>query len=152
MDTQKDKSAFQFTNPELVRSIFVTSEEYEVKKTETFKMNVEPSLGKLEDVDDNTRMAEVILSVHNTDINGKGIEEELKEKPYVVFITMKAYFRWSKDSIKKKDEEHYLKINAASLLLSYIRPLLSQLTGMSRFNIQTIPFIDFTSMADSEKN
>ena len=47
--------------------------------------------------------------------------------------------------VLNNDEENLLKINAASLLLSYIRPQVRNITSLSKFSEQNIPFIDFTS-------
>lgn len=148
MDTDKNKSVFQFTNPELIRSVFIANENYQAEKSKEFKMNVEPNIDEPVDINNTERCATVTLSVNNFDLT-KSMDDEIDGKPYMVFITMGASFKWNKNDVKKKDERNFLKINAASLLLGYIRPLLAELTGMSRFNTQCIPFIDFSSMPKS---
>ncbi|RHW48712.1 protein-export chaperone SecB [Lactobacillus bombicola] len=149
MDTDKNKSVFQFTNPELIRSVFIANENYHAEKGKEFKMNVEPNAEEPEDINDKERCARVTLSVNNFDLTSKSIDDVLDGKPYMVFITMGATFKWNKNDIKSKDEKNFLKVNAASLLLGYIRPLLAELTGMSKFNTQCIPFIDFSNMPKS---
>lgn len=57
---------------------------------------------------------------------------------------MKAKFIWKK-GLSTEEEEDLLKVNAASLLLSYIRPQIRSITSLSKFREQNIPFIDFTS-------
>lgn len=47
--------------------------------------------------------------------------------------------------LSTEEEEDLLKVNAASLLLSYIRPQIRSITSLSKFREQNIPFIDFTS-------
>lgn len=64
--------------------------------------------------------------------------------PFFIRETMKAKFIWKK-GLNNNDEENLLKINAASLLLSYIRPQVRNITSLSKFSEQNIPFIDFTS-------
>lgn len=151
MDTDKNKSVLQFTNPELIRSVFIANEDYHVEKGKEFKMNVEPNIERPKDINDKERCAKVTLSVNNFDSTKKSVDVELGEKPYVVFITMGATFKWNKSDIKDEDEKDFLRINAASLLLSYIRPLLAELTGMSKFNTQYIPFIDFSNTSQKEQ-
>ena len=37
-----------------------------------------------------------------------------------------------------------LKVNGASVLLSYIRPIVANLTNSSQYSVLNIPFMDFT--------
>lgn len=144
MDTEKNKSFIQFSNPELVRSIFIVNESYDSHTEYKQKMKIETKAQEPHNLKDNERESKVNLSIKNFDVNIKDLEK--KNIPYFVDISIQSKFKWSKENNISKDEEiKMLKVNAASLILSYIRPLLAQLTGMSRFSTENIPFIDFTN-------
>ena len=141
MDTENDKSIIQFTDPELIESIFLVNGDFDINKSKAKKQNmsIKPVVETPHDSNDEKRETVISLSVTNFD----EIKFE-KSTPYLIRVTMKATFKWEK-GLTDEEENNLLNVNAASLLLSYIRPLVSQLTGMSRFNTQSIPFIDFTT-------
>ena len=61
---------------------------------------------------------------------------------YNILVKMSAKFSWD-DSIDD-EKEKILNINAPAALLSYIRPLISSMTGNLKYPALNIPFIDFT--------
>ena len=67
-------------------------------------------------------------------------------------ITMKSKFVWQKDSYNDNEVDSLLKINAPSLLLSYIRPQVVSLTENSDIPTQHVPFIDFSQNIFKDKN
>ncbi|HIW89803.1 MAG TPA: protein-export chaperone SecB [Candidatus Ligilactobacillus excrementipullorum] len=139
MDTENNKSIIQFTNPELIETIFLVNSTFSRKDNKNQNLQIEPAIENPHDTDDDQRETSISLSISNF--------KELKfddNTPFLIRITVKANFKWQK-GLEDDEEENLLKVNASSLLLSYIRPLVSQLTGMSRFNTQSIPFIDFTA-------
>lgn len=140
MDTNGNKSFIQFTNPELTETIFLVNNNFTKNVSENQNMQIEPSIDKPHDTENEQRETSISLSVSNF----KKIEFD-DNTPFLIRITIRANFKWYREGLSDEDEENLLKVNAASLLLSYIRPLVSQLTGMSRFNTQSIPFIDFTT-------
>ena len=54
-----------------------------------------------------------------------------------------AEFRWP-DSLNMGMIEKLLNQNAPSLLLGYLRPIISQITAASPYNAYNLPFIDFS--------
>ena len=61
--------------------------------------------------------------------------------PFLLTAEMGAHFSWN----SSEDEEmiHDLKkMNAPSLLISYIRPIVTVVTSASRFPALNIPFLD----------
>lgn len=139
MDSQNNKSIIQFTNPELVESIFMENPNYEGTLDVSQNMRISTNHSDIVEEDELNKSSVVSLTVSNfSKINISS------DKPFFIRQTMKAKFIWKK-GLNSKEEENFLKINAASLLLSYIRPQVRNITSLSKFSEQNIPFIDFTS-------
>lgn len=64
--------------------------------------------------------------------------------PFYVCATEMAEFRWT-DSLNAEMVEKLLNQNAPSLLLGYLRPIISQITAASPYNAYNLPFIDFSA-------
>lgn len=56
---------------------------------------------------------------------------------------MKAEFKWEKN-IESSLADKLLKSNAPSLLLSYMRPIIANVTGNSAYPAFNIPYMDMT--------
>ena len=139
MDTQNNQSIIQFTNPELVESIFMENPNYSGSEKVSQKLNISSEHDKIVKENKYEKSTTVSLTVTNFD------KIDMNSKlPFFIRETMKAKFIWKK-GFNNNDEENLLKINAASLLLSYIRPQVRNITSLSKFSEQNIPFIDFTS-------
>ena len=46
--------------------------------------------------------------------------------------------------VGSSEVKELLKVNGASVLLSYIRPIVANLTNSSQYSVLNIPFMDFT--------
>lgn len=78
---------------------------------------------------------------------GLNIGEKENSLPFLVEISMSTNIRWEEEF----NEELIVTIlssNAPSLILSYIRPIVANLTGNSGLPAYNIPFMDFTSNND----
>lgn len=62
--------------------------------------------------------------------------------PFVLNIEMQANFKWI-DEFSKSEVSTLLNQNAPALLLSYMRPIISEITSYG-FNSFMLPFIDFS--------
>ena len=71
------------------------------------------------------------------------IEKKDSSDPFYVCATEMAEFRWP-DSLNLEMVEKLLNQNAPSLLLGYLRPIISQITAASPYNAYNLPFIDFS--------
>lgn len=63
--------------------------------------------------------------------------------PFYICAIEAAYFRWN-DSLEDEFVDGLLHQNAPSLLLSYLRPVIAQITMASPYDAYNIPFINFT--------
>ena len=125
-----NKSKFQFSNPELEKIEFLVNESFNQEKCDGIVMQSNTEIKTLD-----TKEAYVALSLH--------IGNETEEQPFNITVKMSARFFWD-ESIDDTKVKRLLKINAPSVLLSYIRPLVASMTGSSKYPALNIPFIDFT--------
>lgn len=124
------KSLFQFTNPHIDEIIFkVNTENYD--KEMPIEISVEPYIN---DEIENTGNVSLRLLVGR--IND---DAELLTPVYFSGV-ISAEFKWDSSV---KDVENMLKINGGTVLLSYIRPVLSSLTMQAGIKPIHIPFINF---------
>ncbi|ALB29586.1 MULTISPECIES: protein-export chaperone SecB [Companilactobacillus] len=140
MNTEQNKSILEFTNPVLKRAIFQPNPKFDKKNSKNIKMNLKTSNSGI-DTKLEYHSSDVVLTVTNISSDDS---LSSNEDPFVLIVSMAARFRWP-ESTPKDVEESFVRTNAPSLLLSYIRPLVSNITGLSEFGIQNIPFIDFTN-------
>lgn len=64
--------------------------------------------------------------------------------PYKISSKISSYFKVD-DEISNVDALQILQTDAATILLSYLRPLVSMMTAASGFPAMTLPMIDFNS-------
>ena len=124
-------SEFQFKNPILNRLNFSIKEDYNSKGEEIginniFKVNIER--------DEKNPFAIVTLEVSIGDIDSA---------PFFIECSMSSDFKWGKEVYDEQTITDLLSINAPSLLLGYIRPIVSQITNMSKYPAYNIPFYNF---------
>ncbi len=124
------RSKFQFTNPELEKVIFVVNEDFTQEKCDGISMESNTDIKALENNE-----AYVALTLHVGAVSD--------EQPFDIIVKMSARFMWEED-LEEKKVKQLLKTNAPAALLSYIRPIVSNLTMSSRYPVLNIPFIDFT--------
>jgi preprotein translocase subunit SecB len=70
-------------------------------------------------------------------------EENLLKNPFYIDICIRGWFYWQ-DEIEEEILDTLLKINAPAVLMSYIRPVISQLTSFSGYPALILPLINFT--------
>ena len=122
------ESAFQFTNPVLTELEFNSQDNQEVQIALSVSVQVNKSENKME--------ATVGL---NFEI---GTREDIS--PFYIKATEKANFRWD-ESLTEGMVDKLLNQNAPSLLVSYLRPIIVQITAASPYGAYNIPFINFTA-------
>ena len=127
------ESAFQFSNPSLTKMEFCINEDFENGRNKEVKMAVNMGIQIDRSKVDNS--AKVSLTL---EIGKKGASD-----PFYVCATEMAEFRWP-DSLNMGMIEKLLNQNAPSLLLGYLRPIISQITAASPYNAYNLPFIDFS--------
>ena len=71
-------------------------------------------------------------------------ERDIQQVPFSIQITMEGYFTWGQD-LDEETCDRLLRTNAPAVLLSYIRPYVSQLTSGSGYPPLILPLMDFRS-------
>lgn len=128
------ESAFQFTNPSLVDLEFVINEGFN-RENEEMKILTSISVEVKRNEKENKALVRLIVE----------IGEKNSNMPFWIKAIEQANFKWSKD-IDEVSCDHLLNQNAPSLLLSYLRPIIVQVTSASQYGTYHIPFINFTKM------
>ena len=73
------------------------------------------------------------------------------EYPFVIKIIMASDFMWE-DELEDGLVDKLLKANATSLILSYMRPIISNITNNSKYPVFNLPFLDMqNNEADIEE-
>lgn len=142
MNTEKNKSGFQFDEPKVIESIFIKNPQFagNISKVKSIKFNISSRATELENVDNSDKQSTtVFLTVAtNNDLNFKD------DDVCFIRITMKANFSWDKGAYNPDEIKQLIKINAPSLLFSYIRTQITELTEKTELPTQYIPFVDFS--------
>lgn len=146
-DVNNLESSFKFKSPVLTGIFFLPNHSYQGKdnigalqfKTKLIDINTENS--------EKDNIGKVELEVSNFDDNNV---EKNNGVPYLLSVSMRANFLWPKDW-SEETIKGFIKVNAASLLFSYIRPIISDITGKSEFSKVDLPFVDFSKSIDKDK-
>lgn len=127
------ESAFQFSNPSLTKMEFCINEEFESSQDKEVKIAVNMGVQIDRSATDNNARVSLTLEIGKKD----------SEDPFYVCATEMAEFRWL-EALNNEMVEKMLNQNAPSLLLGYLRPIISQITAASPYNAYNLPFIDFS--------
>ena len=126
-------SWFQFSNPRIISLQYDENENFSTSEKIQMPIAVEKNVSR----DPNETEAEVILRI------SVGSQDE--KTPFFIILTMGASFRWEIDSFSEDDLKKLLEKNAAALLISYSRPIISMITSQSRFPAYNLPYLDLNS-------
>lgn len=135
MNVNQNESILKFTNPKLKETIFKINNDTKNDVKMSMSLIVTHSEVILEN---NYKKCEINLTLTNFKK-----DDDIFEGPFKLKVTMGANFKWPVET-DEVISNNFIKINAPSMLLAYIRPFVSQLTGLTDIGVQQIPFIDFT--------
>lgn len=124
-----NESKFKFNNPVLEHLEFGINDKFEEEKYHGIEINGETQITRVK----NKEKALVKLCLY--------IGEQTDAAPFWIKVSMRAKFVWEKN-MKPELVERLLQANAPSLLLSYIRPIVSNITSNTQFPTFNIPFMD----------
>ena len=127
------ESVFQFSNPVLTELEFgVNRDADKIGSEQQVSLSMEVQVNKKSDINE----AEVLLKFKLGDKDAS--------TPFYVKATEQADFRWGEE-LSDEVVEQLLNQNAPSLLVSYLRPIITQITASSPYDAFNIPFINFTN-------
>ena len=115
-------SKFQFVdNP-----VFVSeADDGEIEMQNSFNIQVKRSK------DENRANVELTLETNT----------ENERAPFKLQIKVASDFKW--EDLDEKTVDSMLNLNAPALLLSYMRPIVANITNSSKFPTYNLPFINF---------
>lgn len=116
------ESAFQFTNPALSALEFWINKNFNGEKDTKIqiRMNMSVKVAKKENLNEAIVELNVEIGEKNDDI------------PFYIKAIEGANFRWN-DELDDNMIDRLLNQNAPSLLLSYLRPIVAQVTSASKY-------------------
>lgn len=125
------QSDFQFQYPCLDKMNFTVNHEFNSDKTE-IEMANSFNIEVKKDASAKTANVALILKVNENKV----------DTPFQMEAVISSDFRWSIEDEKKIDR--MLETNAPALLLSYLRPIVANLTALAKMPPYHLPFFDFT--------
>ena len=132
-------SEFQFKKPVLTKMHFDTNPNCMENGKTVFENRLDIDVKRKED-------APSALVTINLFIKSKD-----DDAPFSIECAMSSEFQWNKDAFDENTINGLLKINAPSLLLGYLRPIVSQITNLSQFPSYDIPFYNFIDSDENEE-
>lgn len=120
------KSKFKFERPILKRFLFNENKNFEEKE----ELKIEIELEKRIEKKDKNGEVSIIFKTVNSD-----------KIPFFIEVEINSKFMWD-DGLTEEEIKNALEINAPSLLISYVRPLVALVTGNSKYPSWNIPFLD----------
>ncbi len=132
MGKEIKNSEFQFARPIITDLKFQLNKDYIPSEETSYKFNIKSNINKSKG---NHAIVEVtwFTNLENGSINPK----------YDLSISMASNFTWD-ENITNETLEKLLNYNAVSLLLGYIRPIISVITSNSVESLD-IPFVNLMS-------
>lgn len=122
-------SNFQFLNPYLEEMFFAGNDNFDMNED----IEMENSFNVQVKKDKENRRAKVEL-VLETNVN-------VEDAPFRMRVKVASDFKW--DNSDDESVEAMLKCNAPALLLSYMRPIVANITNVSKFPVYNLPFVNF---------
>lgn len=126
-------SSFQFTNPVLLKVDFQVNENFSSSDDLSLPIQLQVQKNRSDPAGDT---ATVKLAVT--------IGDKSSQMPYYLSAIMSANFKWEPEKYSQENLENLLQKNAPALLLSYIRPIIANITNASPYDVTNLPFFDFT--------
>ncbi|MGN1113219.1 MAG: protein-export chaperone SecB [Acutalibacteraceae bacterium] len=128
-----EESSFKFAEPFVSKIVFNINEEF----IDAEKLNIDNMFNVSVSRDTQENLAKVDLEII---VGQKKFTDSI---PFYINMVISSMFFW--DDIYDEDTLHLLlSKDAPSLLLSYARPLIANITNMSPFPAYNLPFYSFT--------
>lgn len=124
------KSEFQFKNPEIKEIEFYTHEQFN-SEIANIDIKISPSISQT----DIQNSAKVTLEVI--------VGGESDASPFFLRTKISSLFTWENDT---ENVDDLLNINAPTLLISYLRPIITNITDWSKYPKFKLPFINMVDI------
>ena len=128
------ESHFQLRNQKLLFIKYGINETFIFPKDQNLELQINSEI--IVNKKEEERVAEVRLKIKVFE------EQEDPTVPFKLEVVNKGLFKWSQEVDDKIDT--LLNMNAPAILLSYVRPLITQFTSYSNYPPLILPLMDFT--------
>ena len=126
-------SSFQFVNPYLIELTFNSNKNFEIVEDGVeIKNTANVNVCKCEN--GNCANVELDFKISTGDDSG----------PFIITAKVASDFTWD-ESIDNETVDKLLNLNAPALLLGFLRPIIANVTNVSKFPVYNIPFINLTA-------
>lgn len=136
------ESNFRFHPPYLTAMDFVINQSHQQEKDEVFPISLFLQTKVSRDSGSCDANVELTVKINYDD---KGVRET--DAPFWINVSYCSRFSWD-NSVPEEMVDRLLQVNAPSVLLSYIRPLVAQITSSSPFPAYDIPFLNLVKMRE----
>ena len=130
-----EKSKFQFSNPTLKRLVFDVHDDFVRQGQLNMGISVNINIQRDNNEDGtptNSAYVLVMLSVGSED----------NSTPFYIEADEGAHFKWEIDAFKEEEIDTLLNQNAVALLISYLRPIIANLTAACPYPSYNLPYIN----------
>ena len=124
-------SKFQFLNPYLEEVSFVTNSDYNVDVDKEIEMKNSFNIQVQRFQNENRANVQLTLDLNT----------ENDSAPFKLKMKVASDFKW--EELDEKTVDSMLNLNAPALLLSYMRPIVANITNSSNFPVYNLPFVNF---------
>ena len=126
-------SEFQYTNPHLTEMVFMENPNFVMNKEKIeITENILSNIKKLEG-----NHAVIFVSLVLGDL-----DDFENNQPFALKCTVEAEFEWSEKIQNGGKIDVLLEKNAQALLIGYLRPIVANITNVSKFPAYNLPFIN----------
>lgn len=136
-----EKSKFQFSNPVLTHLEFELNENF--IKDDNFEMKINISSGYRTIQRDGSTVRNSACVTVTVCVGSKD-----NQTPFYIRADEEATFRWDEDKFSEKELDILLHENAVALLISYVRPIIANVTSSSPYPGYNLPFINLVRSKD----
>lgn len=134
------ESTFQFTTPVLAYLEFAPNKDFDAPPNQEVQTQIR--MGASVNKSNVSPNATVDLTVEMGEKDGNS--------PFYIRAVERADFRWGNE-LSDEMVKRLLDQNAPTLLLSYLRSAIAQITAASAYGICNIPFVDFTKFTETQQ-
>lgn len=137
-------SNFRFSNPQVIKFNFELNDAFVPKENQILNVEKEFHL-QVSEIEKDNEMNKVVIVLEIK------IGNEKPDSPFRIEVAEAALFKWKDGIYDQKKLNRLLNHNAPALLLSYIRPMITNVTANSKFPAYQLPFVDFTKVFPVEE-
>ncbi|MBQ4401956.1 MAG: protein-export chaperone SecB [Synergistaceae bacterium] len=131
MCSEIPESPFQFSTPELACLEFVPNRDFDAPPNSEVRTSIRMGITVRRNNLAPEAEVELTMNIGEKDVNS----------PFYIRAVERARFRWEKD-MADTTVKVVLEGNAPLLLLSYLRPVIVQITSASAYGACHIPYVD----------